>query len=441
MNNTLKMSQEPLQLWIGFQMFLFPLLSLTTSFGIGLSSLLFLLTALVLPRKISKAMAPYWNEIRWVFAAFLFQFVLALGAFALRPEAGLDYLDKPSRMLFAMSCVGLVVLARPRVAALWWGVVLGAIAALPFVAWQRIVMDIERPGGFINAITFGDLALCLGLLALAAAIDYRHCLRKATLAGFGALAGLAACMLTGTRGSWIALALAALLFFSYGHLLKSRKLRLVLAGSFAMVCAAFFVPATGMQERALKGVDEARIWADGGNVFTSIGTRLELWKGALILIEERPLFGLDRNTVRVEIRRMVEQGTLDPAILHLEHLHNDALQALATGGIFGLLAWIGILAAPFVFFARQLGRGAQEEAHARGVDLPQFAPALAGMLVVLCYFSFGLTEVIFWSLKGSMFYALMIFLLMGLCLAAKSGQTRAATLGTQFENKVGERGN
>ena len=45
--------------------------------------------------------------------------------------------------------------------------------------------------------------------------------------------------------------------------------------------------------------------------------------------------------------------------------------------------------------------------------------AQAGMLVVLCFFGFGLTEVIFWSVKGSLFYALMIFMLMGLCLNAK----------------------
>jgi O-antigen ligase len=227
------------------------------------------------------------------------------------------------------------------------------------------------------------------------------------------------------------------LFLSYAQLLHSRKLRLLLAGSFALVAAAFLVPATGMQERALQGVDDVQTWVDGGNVHTNVGTRLELWKGAAILIEQRPLFGLDRNTLRAEIRNMVEQGTLDPAILSLEHLHNDGLQALATGGIFGLLAWAGILVAPFVFFARQLGRGAHAQAHARGAGLPQFAPALAGMLVVLSYFSFGLTEVIFWSLKGSMFYALMVFLLMGLCLVAKTRQADAATL----EKKVEQRGN
>lgn len=425
MNNKSLMSREPMQVWIGFQVFLFPFLSLTTPSGIGFSSLLFLLSALCVPRRAWAALAPHWKAIRWVVAAFWFQFALAAVAVLVRPEAGIDFLDKPSRMLLALSSMALVLLARPAPATLWWGVVAGSVAALPFVAWQRIVLQIERPGGFLNAITFGDLAMVLGLVALAAAIDYRHHTRKALLAGAGALAGLAACMITGTRGAWIALALAALLFLCYAQLLRSRKVRLLLAGGFTLVAAAFFVPATGMQERALQGVDDVQTWVDGGNVFTNVGTRLELWKGAMILIEERPLFGLDRNTVRAEIRHLVEQGTLDPAILSLEHLHNDALQALATGGVFGLLAWIGILAAPFMFFARQMGGVSAD----RAGQATRFAPALAGMLVVLCYFSFGLTEVIFWSLKGSMFYALMVFLLMGFCLAAQPGQAKVEPRG------------
>ena len=421
MNNNPPNAAEPMQRWIGFQAFLFPFISLTTPSGIGFSSVLFLLTALCMPRRCWAVLNPHWREIRWVVAAFWFQFMLALAASLLRPDVGLASLDKPARMLLALSCMSLVLLARPQRAALWWGVAGGALAALPFVAWQRIVDGVERPGGFLNAITFGDLALTLALVALAAAIDYRHCTRKALVAGLGALAGLAACMITGTRGAWIALALAALLFLCYAQLLHSRKVRLLLAGSFALVGAAFFVPATGMQARALQGMDDVRTWVDGGNVFTNVGTRLELWKGAAILIEQRPLFGIDRNAVKVEIGRLVEQGRLDPAILSLEHLHNDALQALATGGVFGLLAWIGILAAPFLFFARQLGQGVvHDQGTGKAHGMPQFAPALAGMLVVLCYFSFGLTEVIFWSLKGSMFYALMIFLLMGFCLAAKA---------------------
>jgi O-antigen ligase len=100
---------------------------------------------------------------------------------------------------------------------LWWGVIGGALAALPFVAWQRIALGIDRPGGLINAITFGDLALLLALLSVTAAIDMRDKPARPGLAGLGALAGLAASLLTGSRGGWLALAVAALLFLRHAR--------------------------------------------------------------------------------------------------------------------------------------------------------------------------------------------------------------------------------
>lgn len=414
MNNNQTKIGVPMQRWIGVLVFLFPFLSLITPSGIGFSSLIFVLAVLCVPRKAWGALAAHWRDIRWVVAAFGFNFVFAVVCVLVRPETQLEYLDNPSRMLFGLSAAALVVLARPPRATLWWGVILGAACALPFIAYQRIVLAIDRPGGWLNAITFGDIALCLALVALAAAIDYRHSTRKAIAPALGAVAGLAGCVMTGTRGGWIALALAAVLFLTYAHLLRSRRLRLVLVGCFALFASTFFIPATGVQARVGQGVDDVRTWLDGGSAFTNVGVRLELWKAAGYLIEERPLFGRDPAMVRAGLQELATQGKIQEVILPAEHLHNDALQALATGGVFGLLAWIGILAMPFAFFAGMLGR----EAHR---PKPQSAPALAGMLVVLSYFSFGLTEVIFWSLKGSMFYALMVFLLMGFCLNVKDG--------------------
>src|SRR5690606_22687956 len=117
-----------------------------------------------------------------------------------------------------------------------------------------------------------------------------------------------------------------------------------------------------------------------------------------------------------------------------DHLHNDMLQAQATGGVFGLLAYLGILAAPFAFFSRAIGRAIGREAGQGRRGMPQFAPALAGMLVVLGYFGFGLTEVIFWSLKGAMFYVLMVALLMGFCLIAQDGAKADAQSGTETQS-------
>jgi O-antigen ligase len=302
----------------------------------------------------------------------------------------------------------LVLALRPSRRALWWGAIAGALAALPLVAWQRLLLNLDRPGGLINAITFGDLALCLALVALVAALDWRDVTQQWIFAALGSLAGLAASILSGTRGSWLALALAALVLARHGRALAGRRARALLLAGLGVAVAAWFVPALGIGQRLLQGVADVRTWLAGGSAVSNVGIRLELWKGAAMLVAEHPLTGFTPLAWKAEFARLVAAGRLDPVVMAMPHLHNDALQALVTGGIGGLLAWSAILAAPGVFFARALrDRGAQ------------FAPALAGLLIVLGYFSFGLTEVIFWSVKASLFYALMVFLLMGLCLNSK----------------------
>jgi O-antigen ligase len=409
MNSNPTNPRDPVQLWTGALAFLFPFLSLVTLFGVSLGSFLFLITALISFKPCRDALARHWPQVRWVVLAFLLHFLFVLGC-ALVRGANMNTVEKPARMFFAVSALALILAARPPRRLLWWGVIGGALAALPFVAWQRIVLGIERPGGLINAITFGDLSLLLGLLCVTAAIDMRDEPRQSRLAAVGALAGLAASLLTGSRGGWLALVLAALLFLRHMRGIKGGRVRALLAAGAAVVLVAWFVPASGMQARFDEGVSDVRSWVDGGAVFTRVGTRLELWKGASMLIAEHPLLGMDFQACRARLAEYAHEGRLDPVVLSLPHLHNDALQELATGGVLGFVLWAAILGAPLLFFARRMGAGAGE---------PQSAAALAGVLVVTSYVSFGLTEVIFWSVKGSLFYALMVFVLMGFCLNAK----------------------
>jgi O-antigen ligase len=409
MNSNPTNTRDPVEIWTGSLAFLFPFLSLVTLFGVSLGSFLFLITALISFKPCRDALVRHWPQVRWVVLAFLLHFLFVLGC-ALMRGANMNTVEKPARMFFAVSALVAVLAARPSRRMLWWGVIAGALAALPFVAWQRIALGVERPGGLINAITFGDLALLLALLSVTAAIDMRENARQAGLAALGAIAGLGASLLTGSRGGWLALVVAALLFLRYARGIQGRRVRVLLAAGAAVVAVAWFVPATGMQARFAEGVGDIRTWVDGGNVNTRVGTRLELWKGASMLIAEHPLLGLDFSACRARLADYAREGKLDPVVLALPHLHNDGLQELATGGVVGFALWAAILAAPLLFFARQLRAGMKR---------PQFAVALAGILVVTSYVSFGLTEVIFWSMKGSLFYALMVFVLMGFCLNAK----------------------
>lgn len=393
----------------------FPLLSLVTGFGIGLAGFLYLFTACLWWRPCVAALRGYFPRTRWVLLAFSLHLACVLWLAAGRTH-GVNAADGPARMLIACAAMLVVQAGRPPLRALWLGAAGGALLGVVFVGWQRLALGLERPGGLLNPITFGDLSLCLALLALAGMAEARRALLRWS-AALGIAAGLAASLLTGSRGGWLALPAALLLFASGGrHVLLPRGL---VPGAPLLACAlalgAYALPQTGVRARIDVGVSDVRLYLAGDPVATSIGVRLALWKAGLRLAAEHPWRGLDTPVYKRRMREWVAAGELSPAVFappEPPHLHNDALQALVTRGIVGLCAWAGILLAPFLFFRSQL---AQAQALAAGPGTRRPA-ALAGMLVVLSYAAFGLSEVIFWSMKASLFYALMVFLLMGWCL-------------------------
>lgn len=411
MNVNLTKTLGSRQAFTAILMFLLPFLSVSTPSSTSACAFLFLLIALASFSDCRAALEKHWHAVRWVILAFLGHFLFILACFLLRSEALAGSLEKPLRMLLSVSALALVLAYRPDRRALWLGVIGGAAGGCLVVAYQRLALGLDRPGGFLNAITTGDLLLCLGLLSMAALIDLRG-VRQWIWALAGTVAGLAGAMLTGTRGGAISLLLAALLLIRHANALGGRRVRALLLACVAMVGASYFVPQTGVADRVRQGAEDVHAYADGRSAFSNVGIRLALWKEASLLVSAHPLLGLDRIDAKREERALVDGGLVDPVVLDAVHYHNDALQVLVTGGVAGFVLWLGTLVAPLTFFSRQL------RAKARA-GRPRRALALAGAFVVLSYIGFGLTEVIFWSVKASLFYSLTVFLLMGLCLNAK----------------------
>lgn len=73
---------------------------------------------------------------------------------------------------------------------------------------------------------------------------------------------------------------------------------------------------------------------------------------------------------------------------------------LAIGGLVGLIAYIGMIAGPLIFFSMAL-REAQGDAHQR-------LYAAAGLLVTGSFFCFGLTEAIFIRTFACVTYSLLV---------------------------------
>jgi O-antigen ligase len=404
------------QAWIAALVLAFPLCSLATGIGVGLVSFLFFVTALWYWRDSWDALRLGWTDSRWVILAFAAQLAFMV-FYMLTRGRNPAVLESSWRMLMAATAMLAIQCARPGSRPLWWGIWGGALAAAAVAAWQRWVLDLDRAGGYMNPITFGDLSLVLALLSLASMLDV-GAVRRSWGPALGALGGFAGSLLSGSRGGWLVLPFAIALFIMQRRTVPRRLAVGLPLLACAMVLLAWFVPGTGVRERVDVGLHDLSLYLNGNPLPTSLSVRLELWKAALMLAREHPLLGIETAHYKAQMQAWIATGQLKPWVFappEPPHLHNDILQVLVTRGIPGLVFWIPTLLAPLLFFVRHLRLAPGPGAH--------YAAALAGVLLVLAYFCFGLTEVIFWSRKASAFYAVLVFVLMGFCLNAQA--TRA----------------
>ncbi|MYN20050.1 glycosyl transferase family 9 [Rugamonas sp. FT107W] len=389
--------------------FLLPALALSSKVGLGIVQLMILLLLIRRGRTLLPLYQRHWNDIGGVVLAFGGYFLVSLARLVLDQQR-LNTLDGPSRLLFGLSCIGVVYYLRPRARHFWLGLCFAAVLSAVVALFQVTVLGMERAIGFTHhEITFGDLALACGLMSLCGLTDLRNT-RMAWLPGVGLVCGLLASMLSASRGGWLALPLVMIPVARYGVQLYGRRLLVVGAALLVLVVLALAVPATGVAGRIEQALAEIQRYLTLGDATTSVGIRLELWKASVMMFLEHPWLGVGRDQFDVALHALAAQGRLQqsPALLYSSS-HNDMLNCLATGGLLDFSLLILMYVAPLRFFSRQL----------RSVDRGQRPLALAGMVVVVAFIGFGLTDVMFWLMMPKVFYVMMVCSLVGMCLAAQ----------------------
>jgi len=393
--------------------FALPALTLTTRYGIGASLALMLLIFLCFTRRGTlQAYKSYWPIVGPTVLAFSGYFLLSLVRMLLDHQ-GLNTLDGPSRMLFGLSAIGAVYYLRPRARYFWLGLSLGTIGAAIIAIWQTTVTDLDRAVGLTHhAITFGDLALAMGLMALCGLSEFRHT-KYSLLPVLALLCGLVASILSASRGGWLALLLVLVPLMRFGREIYGKRLLLACGVTIALFVLAIAIPHTGVAHRIWLAIDEVQRWFALNDATTSVGIRLELWKAAWTMFSEHPVLGVGRDEFDAALHAMADAGLLQqsPALTY-SSAHNDVLHTLATGGIVDFLLLIALYAAPLTMFSRLL----------RAPEKGQRPLAMAGVLLVLSFIGFGLTDVMFWLMAPKIFYITMIGTLAALCLRAQEGE-------------------
>ncbi|MBI3231215.1 MAG: hypothetical protein HYZ45_13920, partial [Burkholderiales bacterium] len=164
--------------WAAVCVFALPVMALTTSFGMALIQVAMLLACVWLVCSGGQAGLMAWyrqhfSSIRGIVLAFAGFFVLsAIRGFA--TDGGLASLDGPLRMLLALSCIGFVGYLKPHIRYFWLGLCIGVIGAFLLALLQKFWLGMERVDGYTHhPISFGDLSLALGCMAVCAMASWR----------------------------------------------------------------------------------------------------------------------------------------------------------------------------------------------------------------------------------------------------------------------------
>ncbi len=263
------------------------------------------------------------------------------------PERSLRFIPRDLQKIFAfyVFTAALAGRSRPKLAA-WLAAGLSASALIglyqvasqnglaPMLSRPAWLAPFPRAHGTIHPVTFGETMVFLlcGALAFYARPDDRSGLPKPAAAAVMVL-GLAALLLSSTRGAWTAMAAGGLVLFARAP----RRLSPVLALGLALAAAAFALPgplSSALRERAAHFSDPR---------YESNASRIELWKTALEMAKDRPILGVGLSNYYEEFARY------HPATVEGKErwgsAHDTYLQQLAERGVVGLAALLWVLGA------------------------------------------------------------------------------------------------
>lgn len=309
----------------------------------------------------------------------------------------------------------LVVRRMPQGEGIWWfGLAFGALSAGVFALFS--VLSNEgmnfyemRVEGVTSAVLFGDLSLVMCFMAVGG-ITYFHRRRPLLMvlpvAGF--LFGFLAAFLSGSRGAWVAMPALALLLFWF--LARERTVRvrwLMLLGVALLALFAFVVPQTGVAERVGLLYEDLRNVLAGEETTGAIGLRLTMWQVALDAFLRAPLFGVGVGGYAEVLREWVEAGLVSERLLAFDHPHNEFLSVLASRGLAGFLALMLVFGIPMSHFIWGM----------RHSDRDIASLSYAGVVLIVGFMHFGLTEAIFDRTMPITFYVFCLAVIYGLVRA------------------------
>ena len=281
---------------------------------------------------------------------------------------------------------------------LWIGVCCGALGAGLIAIYERAVIGLSRADNGINAIPFGNLSLLLGAISLVGAIFYIQKRRQpyywlALLAISAALLGFLASLLSGTRGGWVSIPfIVALLVPATKNLITPKVRNIAILFIALIIVGTIAYPPSGVWLRLESIFDDTYQYFVNNEANNSLGIRLEMWRAGWIMFLENPILGVGEGSVQKLLPLLVSEEIAYERGVVYPQLHSDIIDTLARRGLLGVISLLLLYVAFALAFTKKMLQDHYQ--------LHSHLLAVSGMMVIVAFFDFGLTQAMLRDLRG-----------------------------------------
>ncbi len=318
-------------------------------------------------------------------------------------DAGVKKLSKFARLLLVIPAYVFLRRVGVSLAAFWYGLLAGSVVAAGVAMYQVWgPMNIGRAKGITHPIIFGDLALAMGVMSLAGAGWFRERARwQIILPLLAVLLALLASALSHARGGWLAIPFLVLVFAWYARArIPVWQRWIAVTASLLILASAYFIPATGVQKTVTRTTDNLSAYfqsnINDGTRGSSVGTRLEMWQAAWQIYLNNPLLGVGWGHYKENAQVLVDAGLRNRSAATWGHPHNQFFAAMVGGGSVAFVAILLLFLIPAKLLMDVIRRG-------KTPDTQRLA--LAGLLLIVAYMSFGFSEAILERVRPVSFLA------------------------------------
>lgn len=243
-----------------------------------------------------------------------------------------------------------------------------------------------RFSGMYNPNTFGDIAVVMLFVALSDVWNEDTGEYRWSLAAV--VAGVTAVALSGSRGSMLAMILLipVLLWLAYRN---GQRFQRAFVASLLMI----FVLGSNLFLTKTATARIANIDHEIHRQESGVGQRLHMYKAGWKAFLDAPVIGHGYRNANYVASQYIDDKGIASKIRRHSHLHNELITHMVNAGVFGVLAYIGILLVPLLIWRRKYKAN---------------MPSNIGFLLIFGYIFLGLTHGMFgYEYEGALFVLML----------------------------------